>query len=46
MVLGTGEIYLDERLKAAKKLGCRCVVETKTVETLKKSIDWLKINKF
>lgn len=41
MILGTGEIDLLQRLSIAQKYNCRCVVETKTVEALKQSVDWL-----
>ncbi len=46
MALGTGEIDLDQRLSVAEKCGCRCVVETKTVEGLEKSVTWLKNNNY
>ncbi|MBQ3514592.1 MAG: sugar phosphate isomerase/epimerase [Lachnospiraceae bacterium] len=42
MTLGTGEIDLEQRLSIANKYQCRCVVETKTIEALKKSVLWLK----
>lgn len=42
MVLGTGEIDLQERLELAQKQNCACVVETKTIEALRESIDWLR----
>lgn len=42
MTLGTGEINLHQRLSIAQKNNCRCVIETKTVESLRKSVDWLK----
>lgn len=42
LTLGSGDINLDQRLGLARKSGCRCVVETKTVEALKKSVDWLR----
>ncbi len=41
MTLGTGEIDLAQRLELAQKHDCRCVVETKTVEALRKSTEWL-----
>ncbi|MGN0375638.1 MAG: sugar phosphate isomerase/epimerase family protein [Butyrivibrio sp.] len=44
MTLGTGEIDLAQRLSIAKD--CRCVVETKTVEALSKSVDWLRENQY
>lgn len=42
MILGTGEIDLEQRLNIAKKYHCRCVVETKTIEALRKSVLWLR----
>lgn len=39
--LGTGEIDLVQRLKIAERHQCRCVLETKTVDGLKASVDWL-----
>ncbi len=44
LTLGTGEIDLAQRLRLAKTNGCRCVVETKTVEALRQSVAWLKEN--
>lgn len=44
MTLGTGEIDLEKRLSAAKRHNCRCVIETKTVQALKKSVGWLRVN--
>ncbi|MCM1192148.1 MAG: sugar phosphate isomerase/epimerase [Acetatifactor muris] len=41
MTLGTGEIDLQQRLHIAEERGCRCVVETKTADALRKSVDWL-----
>lgn len=42
LTLGSGEISLLQRLKLAEKHHCRCVVETKTIEALRQSVDWLK----
>ena len=42
LALGDGEIDLAERLEKAKGCNGRCVLETKTVEALKKSVEWLK----
>ena len=42
--LGTGEIDLRQRIGIAGECGCRCVVETKTIESLRKSVTWLKEN--
>lgn len=44
MILGTGDIDLAQRLGIAKDCKCRCVVETKTVDALNKSVLWLKNN--
>ena len=40
--LGTGEIDLHQRIGIARECGCRCVVETKTIEALRKSVAWLR----
>ncbi len=42
MTLGSGEIALGERLKIADRNNCRCVIETKTVSALRKSVSYLK----
>jgi sugar phosphate isomerase/epimerase len=42
LVLGTGEINLKERLLLAEHNKCRCVLETKTIEGLSKSVEFLK----
>lgn len=42
MTLGTGEINIEQRLSIAEKHNCRCVIETKTIDSLKKSVRWLK----
>lgn len=44
LTLGTGEIDLAQRIGLAKDCGCRCVVETKTVEALRQSAAWLLEN--
>lgn len=44
MPLGTGEIDLSQRLQLAEKNNCRCVVETKTINSLRKSVKWLREN--
>ena len=41
LALGDGEIDLADRLKLAENRGCRCVLETKTVEALTRSVGWL-----
>jgi len=45
LALGDGEIDLAERLKFAESRNARCVLETKTIEALKKSVQWLKQEK-
>ena len=42
LALGDGEIDLPARLSLARRLGARCVLETKTIEALKRSVAWLK----
>ena len=42
LTLGTGEIDLRQRLSLAEKHRCRCVVETKTIDALRQSVQWLK----
>lgn len=42
MILGTGEVNLAEKLEIARDNGCRCVIETKTVEALEKSVEYLR----
>jgi sugar phosphate isomerase/epimerase len=44
LALGDGEIDLAERLVLAKRRNARCVLETKTIEALRKSVDWLHRN--
>lgn len=44
--LGTGEIDLEQRLGIAKECGCRCVVETKTIDALRRSAAWLRERKY
>lgn len=39
--LGRGEVNLDARISLAKECDARCVIETKTVKSLKNSIEWL-----
>lgn len=41
LALGDGEINLTERLKLAEECNARCVIETKTIEALKKSVKWI-----
>ena len=42
LALGDGELDLPSRLKLAADRNARCVLETKTVEALKKSVEWLR----
>ncbi|MCM1102502.1 MAG: sugar phosphate isomerase/epimerase [Clostridium sp.] len=42
LALGAGEIDLPQRLRIAESRHCRCVLETKTVEALRESVEWLK----
>ena len=41
LALGDGEIDLADRLKLAESRNARCVLETKTIAALKKSVEWL-----
>lgn len=41
LTLGTGEIDLPQRINIASANHCRCVVETKTIQSLRQSICWL-----
>lgn len=41
LVLFTGDINIYEKINKAKKHGCYCVIETKTAETLKESVEKL-----
>lgn len=42
LALGDGEIDLQNRLKMAAECNARCVLETKTVEALRRSVLWIK----
>ena len=44
LALGDGDINLHERLNLARERNARSVLETKTIEALKKSVKWLKEN--
>lgn len=44
LALGDGEIDLVERLRLAENRNARCVLETKTIEALRKSVKWLSEN--
>jgi hypothetical protein len=45
LALGDGEINLAERLDLAESRGCRCVLETKTIDALTRSVGWLAENR-
>lgn len=42
LALGDGEVEMTGMLNLAKRLGCRCVLETKTVAGLKASVEHIK----
>lgn len=42
--LGEGELNIDEYLRLAKEHNCRVLLETKTVEGVKKAVGWGKKN--
>ena len=42
LALGNGEIDLPERLKLAESRNARCVLETKTIDALRRSVQWLE----
>lgn len=42
LTLGTGELDIHDRLHLAAEHGCRVVVETKTVDGLRRSLEWLR----
>lgn len=42
LALGDGEIDLNDRLKLAESRNARCVLETKTISALEKSVEYLK----
>ena len=42
LALGTGEMDIGKYISLANKQNCRIVLETKTVDGLKQSVEWLK----
>ena len=46
LALGDGKIDIAERLKLAETHNARCVLETKTTEALRKSVEWLREEKW
>lgn len=45
LALGTGEIDLQKYFRMADKYCCRIVLETKTIDGLKQSVEWVKYQK-
>lgn len=41
LALGDGEIDLLDRIEKAKECNATCVLETKTIEALRKSVEWI-----
>lgn len=41
LALGDGEIDLVARLNEADKCNARCVLETKTIDALRRSVKWI-----
>ncbi len=46
LALGDGGIDLEDRLGLAESLNARCVLETKTIEALSRSVSWLRDRAF
>jgi len=42
LALGDGEIDIEDRLNTALYCDARCVLETKTIEALTKSVEWIR----
>ncbi len=42
LALGTGEMDIEKYLNLAKEQNCRVVLETKTIDGLKQSVEWMK----
>ncbi|MBP3330221.1 MAG: sugar phosphate isomerase/epimerase [Clostridia bacterium] len=42
LALGTGEIDIEKYINLANKQNCRVVLETKTIDGLEQSVEWLK----
>ena len=42
LALGDGEIHIRERISMAEKANARCVLETKTIAALERSVEYLK----
>ena len=46
LALGDGEIDLESRIRLAESRNARCVLETKTVEALRRSVVWIREKAF
>ncbi len=44
LALGTGEMDIEKYLSLADAQNCRVVLETKTIDGLKKSVEWIRRN--
>ncbi len=44
LALGTGEMNIEKYINLAKEQNCRVVLETKTIDGLKQSVEWLNKN--
>lgn len=44
LALGTGELNVEKYINLAKEQNCRVVLETKTIDGLKQSVEWLNKN--
>ena len=42
LALGTGEMDIEKYINLAKEQNCRVVLETKTIDGLEQSVEWLK----
>jgi len=42
LALGTGELDLEKYFNMANRHNCRVVIETKTIDDLKQSVEWVK----
>lgn len=42
LALGTGEMNVEKYINLAKEQNCRVVLETKTIDGLRQSVEWLK----
>ncbi len=42
LALGTGEMDIEKYISLANEHNCRVVLETKTIDALKQSVEWLK----